>query len=94
MSVVGKVFCKGLNNRLVTHLDKGRALHEGQAGFMVKVMGTRSTHAPSAHTDCHRKVYTQNSLAGQTLTQGERVWGHLHSKVVQSCRKNSGNLSG
>ena len=27
------------------------------------------------------------SLAGQTLTQGERVWGHSHSKVVQSCRK-------
>ena len=27
------------------------------------------------------------SLAGQTLTQGERVWGHSHSKVVQSLPK-------
>ena len=32
LSVVGKVFCKILNNRLVQCLDKG-ALHEGQAGF-------------------------------------------------------------
>ena len=32
-SVVGKVFCKILNNRLVQCLDKGGALHEGQAGF-------------------------------------------------------------
>ena len=35
-----------------------------------------------------------SSLAGQTLTQGEKVWGHSHSKVVQSCRKKSGNLCG
>ena len=33
LSVVGKVFCKILNNRLVEHLDRERALHEGQAGF-------------------------------------------------------------
>ena len=33
LSVVGKVFCKILNNRLVQCLDKKRALHEGQAGF-------------------------------------------------------------
>ena len=31
--VVGKVFCKILNNRLVQCLDKEGALHEGQAGF-------------------------------------------------------------
>ena len=35
LSVVGKVFCKTLNNRLVQYLDKGGALHEGQAGFRV-----------------------------------------------------------
>ena len=33
LSVVGKVFCKILNNRLVQCLDKERALHEGQAGL-------------------------------------------------------------
>ena len=33
LSVVGKVFCKILNNRLVPCLDKEGALHEGQAGF-------------------------------------------------------------
>ena len=31
LSVAGKVFCKILNNRLVQCLDKGGALHEGQA---------------------------------------------------------------
>ena len=35
LSVVGKVFCKVLNDRLVKHLDKGKALHEGQAGFRI-----------------------------------------------------------
>ena len=33
LSVVGKVFCKILNNRLVQCLDKEGALHEGQAAF-------------------------------------------------------------
>ena len=33
LSVIGKVFCKILNNRLVQCLDKEGALHEGQAGF-------------------------------------------------------------
>ena len=35
LSVVGKVFCKILNNRLVQCLDKGVVLHEGQADFIV-----------------------------------------------------------
>ena len=35
LSVVGKVFCKILNNRLVQVLDKERILHEGQTGFRV-----------------------------------------------------------
>ena len=34
LSVVGKVFCKILNDRLVQHhLDKSGKIHEGQAGF-------------------------------------------------------------
>ena len=36
LSVVGKMFCKVLNNRLVQHFDKGGVLHEGQAGFRLK----------------------------------------------------------
>ena len=35
LSVVGKVFCKILNNRLVQCLDKEGALHEGQAGIRI-----------------------------------------------------------
>ena len=37
-SVVGKVFCKIPNNRLVQCSDKGGALHEGQAGFRLMVL--------------------------------------------------------
>ena len=40
-SVVGKVFCKILNNRLVQCLDKEGALHEGQAGFSAVVGNIR-----------------------------------------------------
>ena len=36
LSVVGKVFCKIVNDRLVRHLESGGVLHEGQAGFRVK----------------------------------------------------------
>ena len=46
LSVVGKVFCKILNNRLVQCLDKGGALHEGQAGFR----------------SCMDNVYTLNKI--------------------------------
>ena len=37
LSVAGKVFCKVLNKRLFQHFDKGGVLHEGQAGFRLKV---------------------------------------------------------
>ena len=36
LSVVGKVFCKVLIERLVKYLDRGQVFHEGQAGFRVK----------------------------------------------------------
>ena len=36
LSVVGKVFCKVIKNRLVQYLDCGGKLHEGQAGFRVE----------------------------------------------------------
>ena len=38
LSVVGKVFCKILNNRLVQCLDKEGVLHEGQAGFRINTI--------------------------------------------------------
>ena len=44
LSVVGKVFCKILNKRC---LDKGGALHEGQAGYRV-------------NRSCMDNVYTLN----------------------------------
>ena len=49
LSVVGKVFCKILNNRLVQCLDKEGALHEGQAGFRV-------------NRSCMDNVYTSNEI--------------------------------
>ena len=49
LSVVGKVFCKVLNNRLVHCLDKEGALHEGQAGFRF-------------NRSCMDNVYTLNEI--------------------------------
>ena len=37
LSVVGKLFCKIFNDRLVQHLDKSGKIHEGQAGFRASV---------------------------------------------------------
>jgi len=36
LNVVRKLFCKVLNNRLVSRLEPERAFHEGQAGFREK----------------------------------------------------------
>ena len=49
LSVVGKVFCKILNNRLVEHLDRERAMHEGQVGFR-------------KNRSCIDNVYTSNEV--------------------------------
>ena len=49
LSVVGKVFCMVLNNRLVQHFDKGGVLHEGQAGFRLR-------------RSCVDNIYTLNEL--------------------------------
>ena len=43
LGVVGKVFCKILNNRLVQCLDKEGASHEGQAGFRTNSMDNMYT---------------------------------------------------
>ena len=49
LSVVGKLFCKILNNRLVQCLDKEGALQEGQAGFRI-------------NRSCMDNVYTLNEI--------------------------------
>ena len=36
--MVGKVFCKILNNRLVEHLDKNKVLHEGKLFRQIRVV--------------------------------------------------------
>ena len=55
LSVVGKVFCKILNNRLVQCLDNKGALHEGQAGFRI-------------NRSCMDNVYTLNEIVQGRLT--------------------------
>ena len=49
ITLVGKVFCKRLNNRLVQCLDKGGALYEWQAGFRV-------------YRSCMDNVYTLDEI--------------------------------
>ena len=56
LSVVGKVFCKIFNNKLVQCLDKKGALHEGQAGFRI----IRS---------CTDNVYTLNEIVQGKLRE-------------------------
>ena len=61
LSVVGKVFCKVLNNRLVQHFDKGGVLHEGQAGFRLK-------------RSCVDNIYTLNKLVQGRMKEGKRTF--------------------
>ena len=61
LSVVGKVFCKVLNNRLVERLDRGGVLHEGQAGFRV-------------NRSCMDNVFTLNELVQGRLRENKRTY--------------------
>ena len=61
LSVVGKVFCKILNNRLVKCLDKGGALHEGQAGFRV-------------NRSCMDNVYTLNEIVQGRFREDKKTY--------------------
>ena len=61
LSVVGKVFCKILNNRLVQCLDKEAALHEGQAGFRV-------------NRSCMDNVFTLNEIVQGTLREDKKTY--------------------
>ena len=59
LSVVEKVFCKILNNRLVQCLDKEGALHEGQAGFRTNRI-------------CMDNVYTLNEIVQGRLREDKK----------------------
>ena len=59
--VVGKVFCKILNNRLVQCLDKEGALHEGQAGFRL-------------NRGCMDNVYTLNEIVQGRLREDKKTY--------------------
>ena len=61
LSVVGKVFCKILNNRLVQCLDKEGALHEGQAGFRLN----------RGYMD---NVYTLNEIVQGRLREDKKIF--------------------
>ena len=61
LSVVGKVFCKILNNRLVQCLDKEGALHEGQAVFRL-------------NRGCMDNVYTLNEIVQGRLRENKKTY--------------------
>ena len=61
LSVVGKVFCKILNNRLVQCLDKEGALHEGQVGFRI-------------NRSCMDNVYTLNEIVQGRLREDKKTY--------------------
>ena len=61
LSVVGKVFCKILNNRLVQCLDKEGALNEEQAGFRT-------------NRSCMDNVYTLNEIMQGRLREDKKTY--------------------
>ena len=61
LSVVGKVFCKILNDRLVQYLDKTSKIHEEQAGFC-------------AGRWCINNILTLNELIQGRLKEGKKTF--------------------
>ena len=61
LSVVGKVFCKILNDRLVKYLDKSSKIHEGQARFR-------------AGRCCIDNIFTLNELIQGRLKEGKKTF--------------------
>ena len=59
LSVVGKVFCKVVNDRVVKFLEHGKRLHEGQAGFRTK-------------RSCVDNIYTLSSVVQGRIKEGNR----------------------
>ena len=71
LSVVGKVFCKILNNRLMQCLDKEGALHEGQAGFRI-------------NRSCMDNVYTLNEIVQGRLREDKKTYALLFFRYSES----------
>ena len=61
LSVVGKVFCKIVSDRLVWHLESGGVLHEGQAGFRAK-------------RSCVDNIYVLSELVQGRLREGKKTY--------------------
>ena len=61
LSVVGKVFCKILNDHLVQYLDKSGKIHERQAGFR-------------ASSCCIDNIFTLNELIQGRLKEGKKTF--------------------
>ena len=61
LNVVGKLFCKILNNRLVSRLEAERALHEGQAGFREK-------------RSCVDITFTLNEIVQGRMREGKHTY--------------------
>ena len=61
LNVVGKLFCKILNNRLVIRLESEKALHEGQAGFRAK-------------RSCVDNVFTLNEIIQGRIREGKHTY--------------------
>ena len=59
--VVGKVFCKVLNNSLVQCLDREGVFYKGQAGFRV-------------NRSCMDNVYSLNEIVQGRLREGKRTY--------------------
>ena len=61
LSVVGKIFCRILNDRLVQYLHKSSKIHDGQAGFR-------------AGRCCIDNFFTLNELIYGTLKEGKKTF--------------------
>ena len=60
LNVVGKLFCKVLNNHLVSRLESEKALHEGQAGFREK-------------RSCADNIFTLNEIVQGRMREGSTL---------------------
>ena len=62
LNVVGKLFCKILNNRLVSRLESERALYEGQAGFR------------EFKRSCVDNIFTLNEIVQGRMREGKHTY--------------------
>ena len=61
LNMVGKLFCKILNTRLVIRLESEKALHEGQAGFREE-------------RSCIDNIFTLNEVIQGRMREGKHTY--------------------